>query len=55
MESIMAQVIADITMRRFGWIDVNGRQRRIPRTSQQINRCIISVFKARGLAAALRK
>jgi hypothetical protein len=50
-----ATIIADITMRRFGWIDVNGRQRRIPRTSQQVSHCIISVFKARGLAAALKR
>lgn len=51
----MAHIVADITMRRLGWIEVNGKRRDIKRTSTKVERCIVSAFKARGLAAALRK
>ena len=51
----MAQVLADITMRRLGWIEVNGKRRDVPRIKQTVNRCIVAKFKAHGLTAALRK
>ena len=51
----MAQVIADITMRRLGWVEVHGKQRRIERTRQQVEHCIVTAFKARGLSAALKR
>ena len=50
----MADVAANITTRRHGYIYVNGKCRDVPRTSAKAEQCIIAAFKARGLITALR-
>lgn len=50
-----ATILADITMRRFGWIEVNGKRRNVDRIAHRTTRCIVAAFKARGLSAALKR